>query len=298
MSRRVAPPKVSGQSPHSAKQRLVDEARQYLQDTQAEVHGNNIAKNAVEFLGLIIECTWAFLCELWKEAIVFVILLIVGFIWYGIYTGTVDGMMVIVQVLNVLSDVMSGLSSAISAVSGGLSSAASFLSGGHTRDIQVSIPSGLSLFQPFYGDVEGILATCEALDTWQKVLMVFVKVYISKRGCYIQRFFYPSPVIFFVLYFTVGWFTEDPAPYPWANCQEPLDQVLCMWLRFYLIVINFMIPAIVIGLFIYKFWPVISTVLKWTWELLRFVLKTVLRGIQLLRAIMIVRASRERRNGF
>lgn len=297
MSRRAPPPVDSGS--HAAhKKSVIDEALGYLHHTPEESYIDDGIKELVELVVEIVECTWAFLCDLWMKGVMFIIILIIGFLWYGIYLGTVDGMMIFVDVLNVISDVMSGLSSAISTVSGGLSSAASFLSGGHSRDIQVSIPTGISMFQPVYGDIEDILATCAILDTWGRVLMAFIKIYFGTRGCYTIRFFYPIPVIYNVLYYTIGWFTEDPAPYPWANCRVPSDETLCVWLRFYLIIIYFMIPAIVVVLFISKFWPVIRRLGRWLWYFVRIVFKYVVWSIRFLRAVVAVREANEERAGY
>jgi hypothetical protein len=125
------------QTHHASIAQLLHAARQQTQKSAVEKQIDVVAVQLIELPVLSVVCFVNFLLALWRYGILIIVVIVVGLIWEAGYYGTIDAADIMVIVLNLLSDVMGGLSVAISAATGALSSAASFFSGGRSPSLEV-----------------------------------------------------------------------------------------------------------------------------------------------------------------
>lgn len=247
----------------------------------------------------VVEDWISFVVALWRWYLTFIVILIIGYMWMGAYDLTLIGVDIVTGVVAVILDVTSAIASAVNAVASAGSHAMGFLSGGHVGggSVDISIPSPIDAMQPAYGIISSIPGTCEPMNDWWKVVKAFIRMHVSRKVCYTLRYYYGMPVVYFILYSCVGFLSFNPAPFPWANCAEPEDEDLCAWLRFYLVLIYFVPPAIFWGLFIAKFRNVELLLLRWTTVIVTVCVRELYAVVRLLWELYAAREAREMAKG-
>lgn len=110
-------------------------------------------------------------------------------------------------------------------------------------------PTAGSVLGQWFRDLEEVDETCEEMNTWQLVLEAFLKYATSSLMCPHLRYASPSRLLIVPLASTFGWmsFPYDPDG---NNCAPPEGDVLCMWLRMYLVLLDCLRPMLIIKAFI------------------------------------------------
>lgn len=129
-----------------------------------------------------------------------------------------------------------------------------------------NVPSAGNIMGGWYETVIEVDETCLAMDTWQKVIMAFVKESFSSHTCPVQRYVSPVPFLRVVMDGLLGWSSFDPDP-AGGNCVAPEGEVLCMWLNFYLVLLHLVIPLMILHAFIAAYHDLIMLLLHGTYHL-------------------------------
>lgn len=108
------------------------------------------------------------------------------------------------------------------------------------------VPGPASILGNWYTVLLEIDDTCRHIDTWEKVMTAFLKVHLSKHICPLLRYTSPVPFINIPLSFALGWMSFDYDP-DGNNCNEPEGEILCAWLKMYLVILDFVIPLMVLA---------------------------------------------------
>lgn len=107
------------------------------------------------------------------------------------------------------------------------------------------VPGPASILGDWYTVLLEIDDTCNHMDTWEKVMTAFLKVHLSKHVCPLLRYTSPVPFINIPLAFALGWMSFDWDP-DGNNCNKPEGEILCAWLKMYLVILDFVIPLMVL----------------------------------------------------
>jgi len=107
------------------------------------------------------------------------------------------------------------------------------------------VPGPAAILGNWYTVMIEIDETCNHMDTWEKVMTAFLKVHLSKHVCPLLRYTSPVPFINIPLAFVLGWMSFDWDP-DGNNCEEPEGEILCAWLKMYLVILDFVIPLMVL----------------------------------------------------
>ena len=129
-------------------------------------------------------------------------------------------------------------------------------------------PTANSILGAWFKKLEAVDETCAEMDTWQLVVTAFLKYSTSSLMCPHLRYASPSQLLIVPLASTFGWlsFPYDPDG---NNCAPPEGDVLCMWLRMYLVLLDLLRPMLIIKAFIIGYWDLIMYVLRGLHHLLK-----------------------------
>jgi hypothetical protein len=116
---------------------------------------------------------------------------------------------------------------------------------------------------------------CKSMNTWQKVLSVVIRSWISPSLCPAVRHTYPVTWAYTLMYGLFSWAIFGPEPYenmtPPQNCEAGVDAVLCAWFGFWRVFWSLVIPGYIIYRLLEAFGPFIGDVLGFAWYLPRTV---------------------------
>ena len=129
-------------------------------------------------------------------------------------------------------------------------------------------PTASSVLGQWFRDLEAVDETCHELNTWQLVLEAFLKYATSSLMCPHLRYASPAQLLIVPMASVFGWmsFPYDPDG---NNCAAPEGDVLCMWLRMYLVLLDCLRPMLIIKAFIIGYWDLIRFVCKGMYHLFR-----------------------------
>ena len=196
-------------------------------------------------------------------------LLVFALVWWFCRDVIVYGAEYFNVVLAVVLDIVNDIIGAIDWAISGLNSAVSDVSFGsvHIHMPYIHVLSSSEILGPVYTTLSQLDDTCFALDTWQKVIDVWIKLQLSDRICPFLRFIWPLTFVFTPIYSVTYWMTWDPAPFPEANCRALPDADLCAWFNFYLVL--FEVAWFIV---VYVFVKSYQALLRRLWHILRAVL--------------------------
>lgn len=204
-----------------------------------------------------------------------IFLLGVGFIWMIICDAVVYGALALGYIVQGILDFIDLVIKALNTVAGGISSGinaiGSLFHAPHVGSFHIPLISVSDVMGGWWNTVLEIDTTCASLDTWQIVLSAFGKVIFSPRICPLLRFTSVTPIVGVPLSFFLGWASFPWLPIPAENCQEPPDEVLCMWLKFWIVILYFIIQLLIIITFVRAFKKFEYKVINIIWPLIRFI---------------------------
>ena len=125
------------------------------------------------------------------------------------------------------------------------------------------VPEGADLLGSWYTTVIDIDITCLEMNTWERVVMAFIKEMLSESICPLLRFVSPVTMVIVPMDGMFGWASFDYLP-DGGNCRAPPGEVLCMWLNFYIVIFDLIIPLMIINTFVESYKNLLIFVLKGT----------------------------------
>jgi len=170
---------------------------------------------------------------------------------------------------SLLISVSNLIMSAVDSVSNSMSSVSTFFGGSGWSPPTWSPPNVYEFLGSWLQTLAETETTCDDMDTWYKVLQAFVTILGSDSICPFLRYMLAVPPLYAIFYPMLFWVSYDPT----QNCQAPDGETLCMILRLYLLIYDFIIPIIFFRVFMECYRDPILIILRWVKDLIVFIFR-------------------------